>query len=922
MPKNILTSYSFQTSGNSIAIPGSSGTNALVLNSTVNGASNLINLRFQSANGNLFDLGKNETSNQGGSFYLYTGSNLAIEVYNGATKRLIVETNGNINIGPTTGAGTARLSVFNGAAGTVAQLIRGVASQTADILQVQSSAGTVLGGRNANGQIFSGSTVPLNYQVGGTPTATSGTGSTATINLTTASLLAVGDLIQVTGFTPTAYNTTGYVVVTGVSNSPTFSVSYASTATGTMTVAGQVRTVPQASFTARSTATVPLIVKGNGFNMNLQTWLKSDNNNGIIINPYGSLVGYASANQFNSDNGANYILRTVGVSDQRANHYQVVNSSSTILAGFNGQGQIFTGAAAPIQGSATSAIGTQTPTGTTNISITTGSAHGIVVGQTVVIAGVTPSGYNGTWTAQAGTTGTTLVVNIGSNPGVITVAGVVSQNSQLGVVASSATNTPVVIRGAASQSANLTEWRDSGGNNLGWVTSGGTIQMANVVSNAAMRANGSLATSSVAAISVVSNATIGHLVLQNIGTVPNQPSGGGVLYVETGALKYRGTSGSAITIVNANGTEPLLSSNNTFTGVQAFNNAVNIGGGSVGAVGLEIGSTLGSATTPFIDFHSGATAIDFDSRIIASGGTGTNGAGTLTYTAATNTFTGSVNTAFGLALTGTTSPITLNGSVGTSGQVLTSAGAGATPTWTTVSGGGSFTGGTLTSNLTLAAGTTSLSPLTFQSGTNLTTVTAGANEYDGTVFYQTSNTNPGRALATQNYYYLSNSQYFVDLSTGGLARSLLGGNTTGITLAAGTTYEYEAMFAISAAFVITSQTPTIAITNTTVTGSPVVVHTTIFETGNNTTGFTNAITLGTTRTTGTVNLTALTTGNRYYLIRMRGMIRITGTGSTKIYPSISASASSGDNGWTVESGAMFKLTPIGNGTATTVGTWA
>jgi len=41
----------------------------------------------------------------------------------------------------------------------------------------------------------------------------------------------------------------------------------------------------------------------------------------------------------------------------------------------------------------------------------------------------------------------------------------------------------------------------------------------------------------------------------------------------------------------------------------------------------------------------------------------------------------------GLNASGTTSPIYLNGSVGTSGQVLTSAGAGATPTWTTPSGG-------------------------------------------------------------------------------------------------------------------------------------------------------------------------------------------------------------------------------------------
>jgi hypothetical protein len=37
----------------------------------------------------------------------------------------------------------------------------------------------------------------------------------------------------------------------------------------------------------------------------------------------------------------------------------------------------------------------------------------------------------------------------------------------------------------------------------------------------------------------------------------------------------------------------------------------------------------------------------------------------------------------GITLSSTTTPITLNASVGTSGQVLTSAGTGATPTWTT-----------------------------------------------------------------------------------------------------------------------------------------------------------------------------------------------------------------------------------------------
>jgi len=72
------------------------------------------------------------------------------------------------------------------------------------------------------------------------------------------------------------------------------------------------------------------------------------------------------------------------------------------------------------------AIPTQTPTGSTNITLSTTGIHGIAVGSLVLIEGITPSGYNGQWTAQIGTTNSTLVVNIGSNPGAITVAGTVT----------------------------------------------------------------------------------------------------------------------------------------------------------------------------------------------------------------------------------------------------------------------------------------------------------------------------------------------------------------------------------------------------------------------------------------------------------------------------------------------------------------
>jgi hypothetical protein len=49
---------------------------------------------------------------------------------------------------------------------------------------------------------------------------------------------------------------------------------------------------------------------------------------------------------------------------------------------------------------------------------------------------------------------------------------------------------------------------------------------------------------------------------------------------------------------------------------------------------VEIGRVDGVASTPYIDFHSGATVVDYDTRIIASGGTGVAGGGTLDIKAA------------------------------------------------------------------------------------------------------------------------------------------------------------------------------------------------------------------------------------------------------------------------------------------------
>lgn len=111
------------------------------------------------------------------------------------------------------------------------------------------------------------------------------------------------------------------------------------------------------------------------------------------------------------------------------------------------------------------------------------------------------------------------------------------------VSAAGAGNIASIISGAASQTANLTEWRNSGGSVLAFINPSGHINTTgNVylsgtvfVGPSADNAGGSVA-----------------VAMKNATTVPTtNPVSGGVLYVEAGALKYRGSSGTVTTIAPA-----------------------------------------------------------------------------------------------------------------------------------------------------------------------------------------------------------------------------------------------------------------------------------------------------------------------------------------------------------------------------------
>lgn len=75
----------------------------------------------------------------------------------------------------------------------------------------------------------------------------------------------------------------------------------------------------------------------------------------------------------------------------------------------------------------------------------------------------------------------------------------------------------------------------------------------------------------------------------------------------------------------------------TFTGAQTVNGTITgllglviLGGTLGGPANLELGNVSGTATTPYIDFNTSATAVDYNVRLIASGAASGLGAGTLT----------------------------------------------------------------------------------------------------------------------------------------------------------------------------------------------------------------------------------------------------------------------------------------------------
>lgn len=208
------------------------------------------------------------------------------------------------------------------------------------------------------------------------PSSASGTGTVATLVFSGAYTFPVGTQIVVAGATPTLYN--GNQIVT---TSTALSVSYASAETGVLTVSGTITdygSVAMFSMTQNSPVVTVTFYNhgyqpGNSYPMVVETLV-----NGLDLVGESTIVSVLNTAQF------------------------------TIQLGNNAVGATTTGASG---------------TGATATLLFNSGNFSFAVGATILVAGVTPAGYNGTYTVTASTS--TSVSYASATTGSQTIAGTV-----------------------------------------------------------------------------------------------------------------------------------------------------------------------------------------------------------------------------------------------------------------------------------------------------------------------------------------------------------------------------------------------------------------------------------------------------------------------------------------------------------------
>ncbi len=266
-----------------------------------------------------------------------TAASAAIQLLtgnNGGTTALTVLNNGNVGIGTT--SPSAKLQVDTGAAATVGQIIKGASAQTADLLQIQNSAGVVLTRITSTGKISSTVDASINdltvgRGAGGQADNTTFGNSALTVNVTGASNTAIG--YQSLSVNTASHNTSvgSYSLAQNTTGSANAALGYTSLY-NSLTGSGNIAFGSQAGrfFATNSLLTNP----SNSVFLGSQARASADNNTNEIVIGFGAL-----------GNGSNSV--TLGNT----------SITKTILQGNVGIGTITPGAQLQVTSGAAATIG-------------------------------------------------------------------------------------------------------------------------------------------------------------------------------------------------------------------------------------------------------------------------------------------------------------------------------------------------------------------------------------------------------------------------------------------------------------------------------------------------------------------------------------------------------------------------------------
>lgn len=319
----------------------------------------------------------------------------------------------------------------------------------------------------------------------------------------------------------------------------------------------------------------------------------------------------------------------------------------------------------------------------------------------------------------------------------------------------------------------------------------------------------------------------------------------------------------------------------------------------------------------FGTFDSGTTVTVFDLNRALVNFVGANVTiGTLTATTANVSSTatvGNLNATGSVSATGNISGanITASGTVISVGNIS----AANFSTSGLISATGNITGGNVRGLIRPLAGSASQAPIVLASGTNVSVPTAGAVEYDGTVFYGTVGA-AARGLLPAEQFVVLNTNYTGNDSSA--AQKVFNVPSDGaVALAANTTYFFEALYIVAPAITFNAESlRTLFALSGTINSIRYVADCS--------TGLASAI--ANVRRSQSSVVTAVTVTDAApggaatnFTVQLRGVIR-TNTAGT-VTPQIAFTGAPG-SAPVFQANSFFRVVPAGSATVTNLGAWS